>query len=77
MHFPNLLHVIPEKWRKTAAWAALALLAAALLFNAFAGLGAAEIRNWDEARHAISAWEMLNGGICWSIPSASSRITGT
>ena len=62
MHFPNLLHVIPEKWRKTAAWAALALLAAALLFNAFAGLGAAEIRNWDEARHAISAWEMLNGG---------------
>ena len=69
--------MIPEKWRKTAAWAALALLAAALLFNAFAGLGAAEIRNWDEARHAISAWEMLNGGICWSIPSASSRITGT
>ena len=36
MHFPNLLHVIPEKWRKTAAWAALALLAAALGFGAAA-----------------------------------------
>ena len=33
-----------------------------MFINVFSGLGTGYLRNWDEARHSISACEMLDTG---------------
>ena len=39
-----------------------AVVAVFALINVFSGLGSERIRNWDEARHGISACEMMESG---------------
>lgn len=43
-------------------WGALTGVAGMLLFDLFTNLGAWNIANWDESRHAVSAYEMLQRG---------------
>lgn len=40
----------------------LALLTAVAAINVFTGLGSSRIRSWDEARHGVSACEMMESG---------------
>lgn len=48
--------------RKLIAGILLALLTAVAAVNVFTGLGSSRIRSWDEARHGISACEMMESG---------------
>ncbi len=41
---------------------ALLFVVAGIFFNAFAGLSDSMLRNWDEARHGVSASEMIKSG---------------
>ena len=53
---------ILERFRKPIVAALLALSVAAAAFNVFTGLGSERIRSWDEARHGVSACEMMTSG---------------
>lgn len=48
--------------RKTLEYNLAALLFAIAAFNVFTGLGNERIRSWDEARHGVSACEMMESG---------------
>lgn len=47
---------------KTFFIAGLIFVIAAVFFNGFAGLSDSMLRNWDEARHGVSACEMVKSG---------------
>lgn len=52
------------------------LLCSLTAFLCFRCLGIGAIDSWDEARHGISAYEMMRWETGWSTLSAAKPITG-